>query len=708
MKEKECNVVTLENGIEYTEIDRINDDNKTYDIAVLDMQNLVANTLINDLSGDKKYTISQIEKNDYTASTIPNNMMIIEISGDTEEGIKASIISKEGINIKFYNPIKEELNKIRNQILAKKHAINDDVLKTVQKDVSINRVMLGVAAEDSTTKEMVKLFSSAITYMITVFIFSKMANEIASEKQSKATEYILTTVSAKEYLFAKIVSNIAWLLLQGLFMLVYYYMAVQLHTIGKVTNIDISSFSFSSISNISKDMIIYILTLIVYNVLNVILLCIIQAAMASKTSSTSEAGNSVSLLLLIMMASYISTVAFLSPYETVSGWLYVISCLPILSAYFVPAMMVIGQATALQIVVSLFLLIVAIPVAFKYCASIFKDGILDYTKTKKKKGVEKSAEQLQTELMAKREMKHFGFVVGVAIIIYVGVQTILTLLGGITLKALLGKWLTETDLTMILQILLQVTSLGLASAFVLSYTNETKDTLTKRKMSIKAKMQIILVVLFLVFALQIVLSTLLYPAIGLDYDTTDLFKVNANSKFISKIILIITLSVTPAIFEELFFRKAIIHFSIRYGKVFALLFSALFFGMLHMNLSQGLFAFIMGLMFGAIYLYTGDIKISMLIHFLNNCFAALELILPEIIGIALIAALIVTLLVGFLILIVFLRKKENREKILQFCRIKINTKKIKEKYWYIFYDYAFDVSLLLIVLTGIMTEKMLR
>ena len=30
MKEKECNVVTLENGIEYTEIDRINDDNKTY------------------------------------------------------------------------------------------------------------------------------------------------------------------------------------------------------------------------------------------------------------------------------------------------------------------------------------------------------------------------------------------------------------------------------------------------------------------------------------------------------------------------------------------------------------------------------------------------------------------------------------------------------------------------------------------------------
>ena len=212
----------------------------------------------------------------------------------------------------------------------------------------------------------------------------------------------------------------------------------------------------------------------------------------------------------------------------------------------------------------------------------------------------------------------------------------------------------------------------------------------------------------MIFALQFVLSLVIYPMIGLDYNTTDLFSVDANSSISAKIILILALAVTPAIFEELFFRKAIIDFTIKYGKKFALIFSALLFGILHMNLSQGLFAFIVGLIFGVIYLYTNDIKFTILVHFINNGFATLELILPEWGAILIAGILLLCLIVGLILLIMLLRQKESREKIKSLCMVQVSMQTFKEKFRYIFTDFTFDVSMILVLLMSIMTENMLR
>ena len=701
-------IVAIVNWGNIVNLFHFNSTEEKFSVAVLDQSNIIYETFLNDLSGDEKYEITSITSNDYTAENIPDNFMIVEVSEHEEEAFQVSIISKEGININFYNPIVEELYKIRNSLLAEKYDLSDNTIEVLQHDLTVNRIMLSVEAEDSNTKEMVKLFSSALTYFITVFIFSKMANEIASEKQSKSTEYILTTVSEKEYLFAKIFSSIAVLILQGLFMIVYYFIAALLFNISKTVDMDFSLTSSMIATSVNQEIIYYIFALILYNVLNLILLCIIQATLASKTSSTSEAGNSASLLLFVMMAAYISTVYFLRPYEKVSILLYIISCIPVLSAYFVPGMMVIGQATILQIAISLMILIVSIPVTFHYCSKIFKNGILDYTKTNRKKKLMKSQEERKNEFLMRRQMRSFGFVIGVAIIIYVGTQSILSLVGNITLSSLWGNVLSETDITMILQVLLQVVSLGLASAFVSMYSKGEKEKVLTKKKPFQTKAKIVLIALFLVFVLQLVLSLLLYPLLGLDYDTTDLFKVDASSSLFSKAVLVITLAIIPAIFEELFFRKAIINFSLKYGKTFAFLFSALLFGMLHMNLSQGLFAFIMGLIFGAVYIHTGDIKLTMLVHFLNNGFAALSLILPEMGIIVVTAVMLIVVTLGLIFFIKMLTQKEKRAKLLAFAKIKVDLQSVKRKYQYIFTDYAFDVSLVLIVLMSAITEKILR
>lgn len=678
---------------------KVSDTEKPFEFAVIDSENLIYDELKKIESGEN-LKITKLEENTYTAENIPDNFAIIEVLPNDEECFRINLISKEGIKLSIYTLISEKMFEIRNILLSDNYGISKEKIELFQKDLSVNRIMLSVDTENSESKEYIKLFSAAVTYILAVFVFSKLASEISAEKQSKSTEYILTTVSEKEYLLAKIFSNVIVLVLQGLLMIVYYYIAAVISQIINIAQTDIELSKSLMLSSVSKEIVIYILMLIIYNVLNLILLCIFQSLIAAKTSSTSEAGNTVSLIILGMMVAYVVTVYFIRPYSKVGLLLYVISCLPVVSAYFVPAMMVIGQANIWQILISLLVLIISIPICFNLSAKPFKNGILDYTKVKKKKVKE---EKRQEEFIADKNIKNIGFVVGMGLVIYISLQVIFSLICGMVLPVIFENLLNETDITLILQIVLQVLSLGIATKFVLNYTDRP---ISKRKLRGRDKTKIVFLALVLIFGLQFLLG-LLYPKIGLDYSSVDIFDISYESSVLTKIIAVISIAVIPGIFEELFFRKALIDLTSKYNKKFALIFSAVLFGVVHMNLSQGLFAFAIGIVLGAIYLYTNDIKLTILIHFINNSFGVLEMILPENLANFLTLILFVCLIYGIDLFAKGLIKKESREKILGLFRIKVDLTGAK-RYKYIFYDYVFDVAILLVFLMGVMTEKVLR
>ncbi len=72
------------------------------------------------------------------------------------------------------------------------------------------------------------------------------------------------------------------------------------------------------------------------------------------------------------------------------------------------------------------------------------------------------------------------------------------------------------------------------------------------------------------------------------------------------------------IFEELLFRKAIISRISKYGDGIALVFSALIFGLFHGNLLQGGYAFILGIFFGYVFIKTGKVIYSIIMHMFVN------------------------------------------------------------------------------------------
>lgn len=83
---------------------------------------------------------------------------------------------------------------------------------------------------------------------------------------------------------------------------------------------------------------------------------------------------------------------------------------------------------------------------------------------------------------------------------------------------------------------------------------------------------------------------------------------------------ILSVCIIAPIFEEIFFRGAIEGYLLRKWENprWAILVSALIFGLIHMNPAQILFAFLFGIILGELYYRTGSLLPSIILHFINN------------------------------------------------------------------------------------------
>ena len=82
--------------------------------------------------------------------------------------------------------------------------------------------------------------------------------------------------------------------------------------------------------------------------------------------------------------------------------------------------------------------------------------------------------------------------------------------------------------------------------------------------------------------------------------------------------MIIATALVPAVFEEILLRAGVLQAMRRYGDWFAIITSAFIFAILHGNLVQTPFAFVAGVAFGYIFIVTGSIWPTIIIHFINN------------------------------------------------------------------------------------------
>lgn len=127
--------------------------------------------------------------------------------------------------------------------------------------------------------------------------------------------------------------------------------------------------------------------------------------------------------------------------------------------------------------------------------------------------------------------------------------------------------------------------------------------------------------------LSVLLMIVLIPTVGLINYVSQFFvqnhiegTINSMSQFPYPLVILVT-AVFPGIFEELQTRYLILN-HYRYKPYYiTCIMSGLFFGMMHLNINQFLYAFFLGVIFAYLLQVTGSLFISIIMHFCLNAFS---------------------------------------------------------------------------------------
>lgn len=155
-----------------------------------------------------------------------------------------------------------------------------------------------------------------------------------------------------------------------------------------------------------------------------------------------------------------------------------------------------------------------------------------------------------------------------------------------------------------------------------------KDIIKINDKKVKINNKDFLYVFFIIIGYILIREAILFDVLSqfegpISEDDIDFFIDNAETieVVIFGFLMYFQTLITAPIFEELLFRGIILNGLLNKYKNSskkAIIYSAIVFGLVHLNIPQGINAFIGGIILGFIYCYTKSMKLSIFAHFINN------------------------------------------------------------------------------------------
>ena len=660
-----------------------------------------------------------------------NNSMYLEIKKSNLNYVVATLTTQETVNATYIDTIESTLTAIKDKMVLENSNFTKEELAIVKADVKLDRVILNDVIDTNESTGLIQLVSNYIIFFILLLCLNKIANTISQEKMSKSIEYILTSISTKEYLISKVLSMALIVVVQFIFEVAYLLIAIMVSNLMTTVGANIDGVhSVNAMSLVSTRTIEYIVITFVFMCLTTFLQGVIQSVMSAKTTNIQEAGNATIVLLTINLVLYTVVTAVISPLQSAGVLAYIISVLPIASMYFVPSMFLIGQANAIQLILAFVILVASIPLSLILVQKPFKNAILDYSSKKDKKidGIEKiiATREYQERMIERKESSKKGLVIGLAVIILILLQVI-TAFGSELVSPILARKITaisQENITLILMCVSFVISLAIPYGILKLYLPKEKDILREEKSTQEykdnRKKSIIKCIKYIALSIPVMsmiqmICSFAIEKFGISSDLMDKVGLFNYSGKLATMLLFIEIAVLPAIFEELFIRKGVYGILRSKGTIFATIVSALVFATIHLNFSQFIFAFLIGILFAMVREKTGKLYPTMILHFINNAIATIEVLFYNHATFMQIFTYVQIGInaIGFAILIYMLYNKfmelKDKEKVKE-LKEKLDYRKIKlniSENLFVFKDYTFAVATILSIVIFAVIEKIL-
>lgn len=695
------------------------------EIYVEDIENVAYTELAKEFLGQENVTIQKVDSIEkYKNESLSKDAILLKVEKSKTEYVKASIITKETVLSSYLEKIEKILTSVKDKMLFENKNLTKEEIEIIKSGASIDRVILSETIDTSESTTFGQFFTTYIIFFVLLLCLNKIANTISQEKMSKSIEYILTSINTKEYIVSKVISMCLTVVIQFVFMITYLVIAIMISSLFSSAAINIEGANSIDISSmISLKTIGYLALTFVFMCITTFIQGVIQSVMSAKTTNIQEAGNATVFLVTLNLILYTVVTALVSPLKTVGIISYILSVIPIASMYFIPSMFLIGQANIIQIIIALVILIASVPLSLILAEKPFKNAILDYTNKKNKKidGIEKiiATREYQERMINRKESSKKGLIIGFSVILLIILQVVSGLILSVFIEPISQKitFISRDNIYLVLMCVIFALSVYLPYLLLKAYIpKEKKQEKTKQE----KKESIIKCVKYIVLSIPIMsviqmICSFAVEKIGLGSDVTDALGLFNYSGKLASVLIFVQIAILPAIFEELFIRKGVMGILKNKGAIFATIVSSIVFATIHLNISQFMFAFLVGILFGIVRTKTGKMYPTMILHLINNGFAVIQaLFYDKIMFMDIFTYSVIAVnAVGFCILIYMLYKKvmelKDKESI-KALKEKLDYRKIKidiTENMFVFKDYTFLVCALLCAILFTAVERML-
>lgn len=376
--DKKTEIVVIDNASCYDEFVKAFDSTRDYLDTLKDAE-------ITKYDKDKESLYEDIKKKD---------KILLVINEDSTNFINVEMITKSNIDNTTYQVITTILNSIKKDKALSYYGVSNEILDHISSYVDVKRTKLD---DEENVDEMMELVMSTIFpivilpfFTLTMFLVQMIGAEINEEKTTRGMEIIISNVSPKTHFLSKIISGNVFVLLQGLLLVVYLLIGIFIRYIstgvlinggnilsggvGSYVNKITSSLELTGV--LDKLQIIIPITLILM-VVTFIAYSLVAGILASMTTNMEDYQQVQTPIMIISFISYyLSVVAAMFKG---SLFIKVLSYIPFFSALLAPSLLVLGQITIVEAIISILLTVGLIFILVKYGLRIYKVGILNYS-----------------------------------------------------------------------------------------------------------------------------------------------------------------------------------------------------------------------------------------------------------------------------------------------------------------------------------------
>ena len=332
---------------------------------------------------DKKLVVKSISNEN---KKIKDDEILISLNLD-DNLLKAKVTSDKKIDSSVYQVIYQGLNATKQQVLMERLNLDDNTLALLSTNIDIKRVVLSdkKSQDENMSLVMSTVFPSLILpfFMLIIFLVQMVGGEICEEKTTKSMEIIISNVSPKVHLLAKIVANNLFVLLQALLLFIYGLIAFFISSRNGSLNIpsEITSVWDSlSASGLINDIVSLLPFLLVLIILSFLAYSLLAGILASMTTNIEDFQQLQTPIVFILLAGYY--LAIMAGMFQGSVFLKIAGYIPLISCLLAPTLYIMGEISILDILIAIILLIGLLYLLIKYGMKVYKVGILNYSNEK--------------------------------------------------------------------------------------------------------------------------------------------------------------------------------------------------------------------------------------------------------------------------------------------------------------------------------------